>query len=511
MKERAMQQPALLALLAAPLVALGVCGCAQVPGRSGGVEPGAAEPGQACAALYAASDRAVERAGVRDGEAARVDGFASLRVDRLLASFAHEPMSDAQFEAWVQRMGELDRAARGYELANLPAAEQARLQREHSALAAERGGLDHALAACGTILAGRDLAAPRARETLRERAVVPDDYDQWKRVVGLYWLTRIPFASGVRDYQSGVEATFATPLEQLPLQGRLTAYVPPPAQALASEEQAAILARAVRNPLAIPDPEPAELERLFDAHAPVWVVDARDDNDRVGALVAGDGATPRVDTTAPVVYRRLAHTRYEQRTLLQLVYSVWLPARPKTSTFDLLSGHLDAVVWRVTLGPDGTPLVYDSIHSCGCYQQFFPTPRAELLPQPATLDETAFVPQRLGSVVPGQRVVLRIASGTHYLQRVSITAAFDEGTPAPFRDDNTLRSLPGSAGEHRSAFRPDGIVPGSERGERYLLWPLGVREPGAMRQWGRHATAFIGRRHFDEARLMQRYFRLRLE
>jgi hypothetical protein len=30
-----------------------------------------------------------------------------------------------------------------------------------------------------------------------------------------------------------------------------------------------------------------------------------------------------------------------------------------------------------------------------------------------------------------------------------------------------------------------------------------------MRQWGRHATAFIGKRHFDDARLMEERFDLR--
>jgi hypothetical protein len=30
-----------------------------------------------------------------------------------------------------------------------------------------------------------------------------------------------------------------------------------------------------------------------------------------------------------------------------------------------------------------------------------------------------------------------------------------------------------------------------------------------MRQWGRHATAFIGRRHFDDPRLFDDYFELR--
>jgi hypothetical protein len=58
-------------------------------------------------------------------------------------------------------------------------------------------------------------------------------------------------------------------------------------------------------------------------------------------------------------------------------------------------------------------------------------------------------------------------------------------------------------------FRPDGVVPGSERGERWLFWPMGVPEPGAMRQWGRHATAFVGRRHFDDPAFLERYFSLR--
>lgn len=501
----------------AALIVLGVCGCAQVPGRPGAIEAGAVDSERACAGLYAATDRTVLRAGASDGEAARVEGFAYLRVNRLLASFAAEPMSAAQFDAWVRRLRALDRNARRFELANLPPAEQARLRHEHGALVNEHGGLEEALAACAAMLAARDLALPGARATLRQRAVVPDDYDQWQRIVGLYWLTRIPFASGVRDYQREVEASFAMPLEQLAVQGRLRVYEPTGAGAVSASEQTAILASAPLDPLGIPELAPVDLEALFDAHAPIWVVDTRDENDRLGALLPGEDGTLRVDTTTPVVYRRAAYTRYAQHTLLQLVYSVWLPARPRTSAFDLLGGHLDGVIWRVTLAPDGTPLVYDSIHSCGCYQQFFPTSRAQLLPQPDTLDEIAFVPQHLEPLPPGQRVALRIASGTHYVQRVSTAQTAGEGegktegAVLAFRDDDTLRSLPDAAGQHHSAFGPDGIVPGSERGERYIFWPMGVREPGAMRQWGRHATAFIGRRHFDEARLMQRYFHLQLE
>ena len=115
----------------------------------------------------------------------------------------------------------------------------------------------------------------------------------------------------------------------------------------------------------------------------------------------------------------------------------------------------------------------------------------------------------LSRVAPGARIVLRLAAGTHYLQRVTpVAGPAGGGIEYIFADDDALRSVPLPEGGRRSVYRPDGIVPGTERGERYLFWPMGVPEPGAMRQWGRHATAFIGRRHFDDAGLMERYFTL---
>jgi hypothetical protein len=52
---------------------------------------------------------------------------------------------------------------------------------------------------------------------------------------------------------------------------------------------------------------------------------------------------------------------------------------------------------------------------------------------------------------------------------------------------------------------------GTERAERFLFWPMGIASAGAMRQWGRQATAFVGRRHFDDADLLERRFRLDLD
>jgi hypothetical protein len=35
---------------------------------------------------------------------------------------------------------------------------------------------------------------------------------------------------------------------------------------------------------------------------------------------------------------------------------------------------------------------------------------------------------------------------------------------------------------------------------------MGIASPGAMRQWGTHATAFVGRRHFDAPDLIAKTF-----
>lgn len=460
-----------------------------------------------CLEVFRRVDRAVEQAQVADGMAARVAGFPYLRVNRFLASYAGEEMTGAQFAEWKNRMIALGTEAYAVELVNLPAGKAEELAHELWSVGARYAWLRPAITECTARLAALDAADPARNLELRGAARVPDDYATWQRIVGLYWITRLPFASGIRRWHEETRAVFAQPPDALPVKGRLQWYLPPsglPGRA----EVGAMLERASANALGIPDPRRDDLEALYRVFAPEFVVDIASEADEPGEIGWG-GATPQVVSKAPVVYRRASHTRYAGRVLLQLNYAIWFPARPKGAGWDILGGQLDGVLWRVTLAPDGTPWVYDSIHLCGCYHLFFPTPRATARPQPDALDEAGFVPQALPPVEPGTRIVLRIASGTHYLERV---------TPAPgpagsgieylFADDDALRSLPLPDGGRRSAFRPDGIVPGSERAERYLFWPMGIAEPGAMRQWGRHATAFVGRRHFDDADLLERYFTL---
>ena len=100
---------------------------------------------------------------------------------------------------------------------------------------------------------------------------------------------------------------------------------------------------------------------------------------------------------------------------------------------------------------------------------------------------------------------MRIAPGTHYLEELTVSTA-DCGAPYAWRDYDELRALADGDGRQRSVFDSAGFIAGTDRAESWLFWPMGIQRAGAMRQWGRHATAFVGRRHFDDARLMEQRF-----
>lgn len=483
-----------------------LAGCAAAP--SAGRLP---NPLAECREVYRLADEAVAAAGAADGMTARVTGFPYLRVNRFLASYAGEFLSDAQFADWMSRMIELGRHGYEVELANLPADTAEALGVALWQVGRQYAWAGPALADCTARLSAADWVDAGRRAELRQAAVVPDEYINWHRVAGLYWLTRIPFAAGIRRWQREVQDTFSLPEGALRASGILKTYAPPPPlPRLSRAEVGSMLERASSsNALGIPDLRREELEAVFRAYAPEFIVDTMSDADLPGELGWSGGDVPRIVSRLPVVYRRVSYARYRGRPLLQLSYALWFSERPRDGAWDLLAGHLDAVVWRVTLAPDGTPWVFDSMHACGCYHLFFPTGRAAMRPQVDSLDEAGFSPQALPGMAAGERIALRLAAGTHYLERVQVQ-------PAPaanaeeyvFAEDDVLRSLPLPARGRRSLYRADGIVPGTERAERYFFWPMGVPEPGAMRQWGRHATAFVGRRHFDDPGLLERYFSL---
>lgn len=481
-------------------------GCATLPDPQLGNLSSDSPAIRSCAAWYQRLDQAVDQAGVRDAGARRAPGFPYLRVDRFLASFREQAAADdGIFEGWLRRLRGLDSEARAFELRNLP---------EPALRELEAGGREQAIARseeCAAELARHDLGVSSSgRKQLVTGAIVPDDYSDWQRAFGLYGLSRVPFAKGVERWHQEAAAMFEQSRNGSGPVRRYRRFVPDRTIAASSGQIAGILGRAAPDRLGVPQLSDEDRETLFSAFAPAFEIEAGGPYDHFGPVVWRESPAPEVDASNPVAYRRLAYTRYGGRTLLQLVYSIWFPERPYDHALDLLAGRLDGVVVRVTLSPSGEPLVYDSIHPCGCYHMFFPTPLAQPRPAPEPGDEWAFIPTRLPVIAAGQRVVARLAARTHYLVDIAPDQGGAQEGYYRFLEEDSLRSLPAGDGKWRSIYGPDGMVPGTERGERMLFWPMGIASAGAMRQWGRHATAFLGRRHFDDADLIERRFSIDL-
>lgn len=425
-------------------------------------------PEDDCSRWFAQLDAAVDAAGVRDAQDERLDGFAGLRVDR----FGQATRAATPFEPWLARAAALDRAAREVETANLPPA-LFPLGDAADAPAARRRSED-----CRAAWPARLAANAEARSALLQRAEVPDRYSTGLRALGLYPLVRWPFFAGVNAWQDR---------HQRSVERWTTA--PPPLQRFVPADATVPLVFEIEQ-------QPGGALAPFDRFGvPGW----RDDSARV----------PQVDTTQPVVYRRHAQALHAGRVLRQDVFTLWFPERPLRGRFDLLGGALDGVIVRLTYGPDGTPWMLDTIHACGCYHLFFPAEGVRLRDDAPLDEEWAFVPGRLPALRPGERWAVRIASATHYVSAV----VRDGGATTParrytLRDEHDLRSLPLPGAGARSLYGADGLVRGSERGERFLFWPMGIASAGAMRQWGHHATAFVGRRHFDDPNLLADRFSL---
>lgn len=475
------------------------CSCAHLPAPTPSKHLGAEGSTGRCAAFFADLDDAVKSAGVRDAGAFRVQGYPYLRTSRFLAAFRHEIEGPAMFTAWVDRLQELDRRARQHEIQNLPSAGLDALP-----CGGSRAALMRRVQECGNALRETDFRDVRTRSRLRHRVRAPDEYIFLRRAGGLYPVTSLFVLRGVGAWQEKARRRYSP--EPPNGSGRIRYGLR--ARDTGAPAPFALVGRARRDALGIPIYSARAKEALFRHYAPIWEVKTRGRADRIGTPVRESASGLRIETKNPTTYTRISFTRFGDEILTQLNYVIWLPARPKTYTLDMLGGFLDGLNYRVTLDAHGLPLLYETVHNCGCYHRLYPT--ARLLQR----KDTGYAEPPLVLPSPdldpaSERMVVFMASRTHYVQHLY---GLPRGKPRKggtyrLKPYERLRSLPRPDGGSRSLFSQNSLVPGSERLERILLWPTGVLSPGAMRQWGRHAVAFVGKRHFDDPRLVERIFR----
>ena len=414
---------------------------------------------------------ALDERGIVDAGSVRLAGYPHLRANRWLAFLHDQAVGEAAQRLWLEMAA--DEALRGWhaELSRLYGHQQWRDQLE----------------SCIHTLTGLTgfYGVPQP--------AVPDSYVGWQRVVGVYPLSSLIASPGIKRYHHDMSERFKRPA-RLPIRH----YLPEPFRG-----NLPVPSELAPNSFDLPLPRGATRDALLSHYAPVLSIADPKDINQPGSVFLDNGQ-PGVDISEPAVYQWLSWTRYRGHKLLQLNYQFWFSRRPADGLLNLYGGELDSLIWRVTLKPDGNVLYYDSIHGCGCYHKVFTVARG-LNPGQLGTDQPVFYPRPVANAAR-ERVSLLLEPDSHYLVRVTPFEAQGEQHYYRQFDADRLRALADRQGGYGSLFDQRGLVPASKRRERFLLWPLGIPSAGAMRQPGQHATAFIGRRHFDDPTLPEDLF-----
>lgn len=440
---------------------------------------------KACRASLNRFNSNVERLQRHDSQSVVHPLFPYLRYNRFLAGFSTESLGIEASDDLINRMATLANTALTIEAKN-------------------SGQASLALLTCQKLLLQTDFNATQRQHNLQRllSGLKPhDEYQRWKRIAGVYWITAFGVKTGAKRLEEDIINAYRQPLNF----ARSVRFDPP----RLSNTSQVVAHNLKRSPLGIPLIDAVQRQALLTAYAPSIIVEQASHNDLIGTLhwqPTHDAV--QVDTQQPSVYQYLSFARYKGQILRQLNYVFWFPARPKTGLLDILGGHLDGLTWRVTLNDDGQVVLYDSIHNCGCYHLFYATDRSCIAAEQAPLQEAAIAPQTLSAAA--KPALLYLSHSDHYLQRVSFRPLLTNKGQQQKRvysqhSYDTLRSLATTDGDYKSIFQGNGIVKGTQRLERFLLWPMGIPGPGEMRQQGHQATAFFGKRHFDDANLLDRY------
>jgi hypothetical protein len=473
-------------------------GCAMVPLPTRSVHIGQSGAAGSCADFFASLDKRIEEAEVLDPGVFRVKDYPYLRVNRFIASFRGEVDEKAAFTEWVDRMQAIDQDARKFEISNLP----------HSAVVSldsvnGKVGLYREVETCGDNLKAVDFQNVENRKKLYKSVSVPDDYIPLRRVLGLYPLTSLFVSHGVSKWHTEVHKTFSV---EPPVEWKTIRYFPAKPFNMSGPHQ--IVKPGKRDALGIPIFSPEERETVFRIWAPVWEIQLKGDYDRIGAPIWTGNGVLKVDTGQPLTYTLLSFTRFGKEILTQLNYIIWFPSRPKEGALDIYGGLFDGLNYRVTLDNNGEAILYETLHNCGCYYKAYPTHRLQALEKVDYAEPPLIL--KAPDINPSKNyMTVAMESRTHFVQHLYPSTRESQAAKTVYSlaDYNQLRSLPYMRDHRRSMFNQDSIVPDSERLERFILWTTGVLSPGAMRQWGRHAVAFVGRRNFDDPFYMDRMFK----
>ena len=413
----------------------------------------------ACRVAFADIDARIDKAGVRDAGYHQVEGFPYLRSDRLMASFTKEISDPDTYSIWILQLRDNESFSRDIELRNLGLPNQ------------ERAGLLSDLRLCSVWLSLNELEDDATRARMIKAVPVPP--------------SPVATTSTTKQGDAQIKADFAKPLAQLPSSGSLALWQA--ATPSVDEEAPPTFDRLSHDELGRSGMTTQWWTSLAEAYAPRWQIETAGQQDRFGAPVwietKDQGTQLSINLDQPTVYYQASYMRFGGRSLIQFNYFIFFPSATPNAA------PLDGMAWRVTLDPDGKPLVYDSVRMDGSDHLWFPAQTLPLRTLPKDQNALALTLQN----APSEPWAVRLKSDDHLARRLVPVAANSSASTYMLKPYEDLLTVDLPKGGTRSIYGPTGVLAGSST--QNAPWQLGALP----------ATS-TGTRYFDDPYLIETVF-----
>ncbi|MEN8256253.1 MAG: hypothetical protein ABFS09_00130 [Thermodesulfobacteriota bacterium] len=453
-----------------------------------------------CQEMWMALEKIIHNNKVADNTAVRVQGYPYLRSSRYLQALAERVESREEEFFVLEEMRLLDLEKRALELSRIPEAALENSLGKWPGL--NHPSLPQKIASCSQNFLSDDRQSEEFFGHVKNGIDLDRDYSLWLRSVGLYPITSLVVEYVAENAREEMVAQLSTPMSG----EELLTFRPAPTATTSHRNLKEIVRNSRKNSLLSLNLHDVDLQSLAQEFAPLLTIVKGADQDRFGKIINNNGRFA-VDGSEPVVYYYFSQTFVQGIPAPQINYVVWFSERTDPAPW-FERGRIDGLTFRVTLNWAGQPVFVDVIQNCGCYHFVMTNNEYVAGQQDPVAGFKPFVNGEFSQFSGNKRLQLKINSGRHQLGHVSAAL--------PGKSQPSYRLLPytnleyfGEEGQVTSFFDQQGLVAGTERFERFFLFPMGIPKVGAMRQRGRQPITLVGRAYFDDPHLFDNVFSYR--
>ncbi|PLX78983.1 MAG: hypothetical protein C0616_12870 [Desulfuromonas sp.] len=478
-----------------PLLVASICGCSTplrtIPQRPAPLE----NEGDSVAIIH----EIIDSQSCRNIAYHQVPGLPFLRLNRFWQSQTNHPLSAETLALLLKVAREFDSKSVAGEISCLDSTSKSQLADRLSLNNSSTASILEQYEAGARILLRHHLTDPsQLLEALRD-AKVPDNYSTTYRVLGLYPLIAPVFTLAVVDAYEERESWLQRPESELLNDGDWRLYSLMDDAPLSMAQAGELIRQTSSNPLGVPLPDEHQAQLLAATYAPTLIQQEETGADLWGR-VDHNGNAPHIVTEEPTFYYYLDHGLRAGQPFLRINYVNWYPERTGEKTPWFEHGAFDGLTIGVSIDDSGQPFLLQVMNNCGCYLQYFPAVDSGLESRDVPWAPDPLLAQTLPKWDERHKPTIAINAGWHQVERLLKREPELERTGTyrllPYK---LLEQIPLSGGQSISLFDSQGVLPGSERIERFFFFPMGIPSVGSMKQRGHQPITLVGRAHYDDA------------